>query len=101
VQSTGTKVTAMNVEHHGKSFREGQRVKHLAFHPGEGKHRDERQNDDRHGKENRPTDQLGRFQRDLANLGRAQSSEGSVSGLLKIERIESRTRLETELLNEC
>ena len=45
--------------HHREGLGERQRVKHLAFHAGQRKHRNERQNDDHHGEEDRPADELG------------------------------------------
>src|SRR5215469_10346724 len=53
---------------HGKRLGERQGVEHLAFHSGEGEHRNERQEDDDHGEGDGAANQARRAERDLPDV---------------------------------
>ena len=53
---------------HGEGLGECQRVKHLAFHPGQREHRYKREDDDDHGERDRPPHQPRGLQRDLPDV---------------------------------
>ena len=53
---------------HGECLGEGQRVKHLAFHPGESEDRDEGQDDDDHGEGDGTADETRGIEGDLPDM---------------------------------
>ncbi len=53
---------------HRKGLGECQGMEHLAFHPGQCEHGNEREDDDDHGKRDRPPDQARRIERDLPDV---------------------------------